>query len=148
MPARSRDHLRVALEELAEARRNLEFSAARVAGLNEDSGRWTDDEAERAEAFLARFARGVDLLTNKVWRALFRVELEPEGTVLDRIRLAEKRGLIGDGERMRVLKELRNRIAHDYAGGSVGQFVSFARSELPFLDSGAESTRAYAVRYL
>ena len=146
--SRTLAQLRSALAELAEARRVLDFSNARVSALSSDFRTWSPDEAERVEAFLARFSRGVDLLTNKTLRSLFRHELEPEGSVLDRIHLAQKRGLIPDSERMRALKELRNRIAHDYSGGDTGAFLELARQETEFLNSCAEATRLYSERYL
>jgi hypothetical protein len=145
---KSREHLKVACAELAEARRVLVFSASRVSHLNEKVATWSPDEAERVEAYLARFSRAVDLLTNKTLRALFRHELEPEGSVLDRIYLAEKRGLILNVERMRILKELRNRIAHDYAGGLTGSFLIFARHEQGFFETCADATVGYTARYL
>jgi len=146
--ARTLPPLRAALAELEEARKVLEFSASRVSALPLDAAAWSPDEAERVEAFLARFSRAVDLLTNKTLRSLFRHELEPEGSVLDRIHLAQKRGLIPDGERMRVLKELRNRIAHDYSVGDTGAFLDLARQETAFFNACADATRRYAERHL
>ena len=87
------------------------------------------------EAFTARVARVVDLLTNTVLRALFRYELEPEGSALDRVHLAEKRGFVDHAEDLRVLKEQRNVIAHDYAGTSLGHVFRYCLDHLTELDT-------------
>jgi len=76
----------------------------------------SETNAEAVEAFMSRFARTVDLLTNKVLRALDLVELEPSGSLLDVLNRAERRGVVESAERLREMKNLRNLIAHDYAG--------------------------------
>ena len=73
----------------------------------------TEKQLESAEAFTGRFARSVDLLVNKVLRALDRVELKPEGTLLDVVNRAEKRGLVERAEELREMKDVRNMIARE-----------------------------------
>lgn len=55
---------------------------------------YTDRELDLIEVLAGRFARTTDFLVNKVLRSLDRYELEPEGTVIDVINRAEKRGVI------------------------------------------------------
>lgn len=86
--------LRTSLDELSRARERLAFSYQRVLDLGADLSGFSPEELERVEAFTSRFARVVDLLTNKVLRALFAYELESVETVLDRLHLAEKRGFV------------------------------------------------------
>ena len=63
--------LRASLDELRQARVHLAFSAQSVSLLGgEHSGR-SEADLEKIEAYTGRFARVVDLLTNKVLRALF-----------------------------------------------------------------------------
>jgi len=76
----------------------------------------SEANAESIEAFMSRFARTVDLLTNKALRALDLAELEPSGSLLDVLNRAERRGVVESAERLREMKNLRNLIAHDYAG--------------------------------
>lgn len=71
-------------------------------------------ESESCEALTARFARLCDFLFQKIFRTIDRIELQDEGSPLDRINRMEKRGIIGDGNRWRELRNLRNSIAHDY----------------------------------
>ena len=81
----------------------------------------SETNAEAVEAFMSRFGRTVDLLTNKVLRALDRVELEPSGSLLDVLNRAERRGVVESAEQLREMKNLRNLIAHDYAGEYLGE---------------------------
>jgi hypothetical protein len=85
--------LRASLDELRQARAHLAFSAQRAGQLGGERRDWSEAGLETIEAYTGRFARVVDLLTNKVLRALFAHELERAETVLDRFNLAEKRGL-------------------------------------------------------
>ncbi len=88
------------------------------------------------------------MLTNKALRALFRYELEPAETVLDRLNLAEKRGFVDRAEVLKTFKENRNVIAHDYAGAVVEEIFSFCRTEQAQLDSICDRITAYARKLL
>jgi hypothetical protein len=140
--------LRMSLDELCRAREHFAFSYQRVLDLGTDLGVFTPEELERVEAFTSRFARVVDLLTNKVLRALFRYELEPVETVLDRLHLAEKRGFVARAEDLRVLKEQRNVIAHDYAGAETAGVFAFCREHWARLDAICDRVVIYAERVL
>jgi len=147
-----RDHARSLLEralaELASARRHLDFSFQQVAGLSDDWNGATEEQLESAEAFTGRFARAVDLLVNKVLRGLDRVELKPEGTLLDVVNRAEKRGLIARAEELREMKDVRNVIAHDYAGAKAAEVFAYCRQEKPLFDDICDRVAAYASRIL
>ena len=145
-----RDHARTLLEqslaELSKARRHLDYSFQQVGGLVDTLDGATENQLESAEAFTGRFARSVDLLVNKVLRSLDRLELKPEGTLLDVIHRAEKRGLIDRAEELREMKDVRNMIAHDYAGAKAAEIFAYCREEKPFLDAICDRVAAYAGR--
>src|SRR5438445_799438 len=88
------------LTELAEARRHLDYSFQQVVGLPDTLAGATERQLESVEAFTGRFARAVDLLVNKVLRSLDRVELTPEGSMLDVVNRAEKHGFVGRAEEL------------------------------------------------
>ncbi|MBI4523182.1 MAG: hypothetical protein HY695_05140 [Deltaproteobacteria bacterium] len=140
--------LRDSLAELDQARLHLSFSYQRVRNLSAKREDWLPEDLEKIEAYTSRFARLVDLLTNKALRAVFRYELEPAETVLDRLNLAEKRGFVDRAEVLRVLKENRNVIAHDYAGVAVEEIFSFCRSQQAQLDSICDLVAVYAHKLL
>ena len=131
-----RDHARNLLEqglaELAKARTHLNYSFQQVSELPDTLVGATEHQLESAEAFTGRFARSVDLLVNQVLRTLDRVELKTEGTLLDLINRAEKRGFVTPSEELREMKDVRNIIAHDYAfKGQLPQFHQFMPEDYP-----------------
>ena len=147
-----RDHARSLLQQgladLANARRHLDYSFQQVAGLSDALAAATEQELESAEAFTGRFARSVDLLVNKVLRSLDRVELKPEGTLLDVINRAQKRGLVVRGEELREMKDVRNMIAHDYAGAKAAEIFAYCREQKPVVDAICDRVAAYAGQIL
>ena len=140
--------LRTSLDELRQARLHLTFSAQRVEQLGGERSDWSEADLEKIEAYTGRFARVVDLLTNKVLRALFAHELEPAETVLDRFNLAEKRGFVASAGELRTLKEHRNRIAHDYAGAGLETIFDFCRTTQVQLDAICERVAGHARQIL
>jgi len=75
---------------------------------------YTEDEFDKLENLCSRFGRAVDLIINKVFRSIDKVELEEGGMLLDIVNRAEKRGLIESVEEIREMKDLRNQIVHEY----------------------------------
>ncbi len=106
-----------------------------------------DAHAEAVEAFTSRFARTVDLLTNKVLRALDLVELEPAGSLLDVLNRAERRGVADSAERLREMKNLRNLIAHDYAGEYLAETFKACLDFAPELMEIIRKVRNYCQRF-
>jgi hypothetical protein len=84
--------LRRELRDVELAAGHLRFSIERTQGLL-DRKVWGPEELERLESLASRFARLSDLLTQRVMRLVDEVELMTSGTLLDRIRRAEQRGV-------------------------------------------------------
>lgn len=135
--------LQQALAELASARRHLDYSFQQVSAIPESLEGATEAQLEHAEAFTGRFARCVDLLVNKVLRSLDRLELQSTGTLLDTVNRAEKRGFVAHAEELREMKDLRNMIAHDYAGAKAAEIFAFCRQQKPAFDTICERTITY-----
>ncbi len=87
----------------------LPFDAARAANL-----RTNVDEAERTDAFVARFGRLQDTLGEKLLPELLRSLAEPVGPVIDNLDRAEKLGLLRSAEDWLAARKLRNRMVHEY----------------------------------
>lgn len=66
------------------------------------------------EALANRFARVTDILIHKVYRSIDSIEFLEGGTLIDVMNRAEKRKIIDSVKEMRILKDLRNDIAHEY----------------------------------
>jgi hypothetical protein len=59
-------------------------------GIQED---YVIEDMDQFEAFTSRFARMSDMLIQKVFRLLDKIELDDEGTIRDRINRADKKEL-------------------------------------------------------
>jgi uncharacterized protein YutE (UPF0331/DUF86 family) len=144
----NRDQARQSLEqhlaELQQARQHLDYSFQQVTRLPAGLEGATAGQLESVEAFSSRFARTVDLLVNKVLRSLDRVELRPEGTLLDIVNRAEKRGFVERATELREMKDVRNIIAHDYAGAKVAEIFAYCREQKPVLDTVCDLVTQHA----
>jgi hypothetical protein len=76
--------------------------------------RYAPDEFGRFETLCARYARGIDFLVRKLYRTIDLYEFENQGTLIDVVNRAHKRGLIDSVEKLRLMKDLRNDIVHEY----------------------------------
>lgn len=103
----------------------------------------SDDEFDQLEALAARFARVTDLITQKLFRALDRYELEETGTLLDSANRAAKRGLIPSPDILRDLKDLRNEIVHEYALDDLPRLFEEIHGATPRLLSLIEAIEYY-----
>lgn len=106
------ENLRHQLRILERARVWLERSLSQCADTDPLRG-LSEDEFDALEALASRYARVVDLLINKVFRAIDQVEFLEAGSLIDSVNRAEGRHLLTVTE-ARLLKELRNRIVHEY----------------------------------
>jgi hypothetical protein len=147
-PDQARQFLAQAMAELALARTHLDYSFQQVAGLPTDLTGATPGQLESVEAFSSRFARTVDLLVNKALRSLDRVELKSEGTLLDVVNRAEKRGFVARAGELREMKDVRNIIAHDYAGAKAAEIFAYCRDQKPVLDAICDRVTAHVTTLL
>lgn len=72
------------------------------------------DVAERVDAFVARLGRLQDGLTDKLLPALLRWLAEPVGPVIDNLSRAERLGWVASADEWLLLRQLRNRMIHEY----------------------------------
>jgi hypothetical protein len=126
-------------EDMDTARRAVSLlrrSVERAKKLHKDAEtrNLTIDELEVFEALTSRYGRAIDFITSKLFRTIDRVELSDDGTVLDRINRFKKRGVLRDDVNYALLKDLRNRIVHEYVIEANDQVVTevIAHAELIF----------------
>jgi uncharacterized protein YutE (UPF0331/DUF86 family) len=72
------------------------------------------DEFGKFETLCSRFSRGIDFLIRKIFRTIDEYEFENQGTLIDVVNNAHKRGLIENIEELRIMKDIRNTIVHEY----------------------------------
>lgn len=72
------------------------------------------DEFGKFETLCSRYSRGIDFLIRKIFRTLDEYEFENQGTLVDVVNNAHKRGLFEDVEELRIMKDVRNTVVHEY----------------------------------
>lgn len=102
-----------------------------------------EDKLVEFEALTSRFARVVDILIQKLYRTIDYVELEGHGSLIDIVNRAHKRGLIGDVDTIRQLKDLRNAIAHEYAAEDLLDLFEIILKSCPILFHCVEKAQNY-----
>jgi hypothetical protein len=96
------------------------------------------------EAVTARFARLSDILLQKVYRALNRLEGLGAESRIDYFNLAEKKGWVESRDDLERIRSLRNEIAHEYAIRPIAELLDDVVTWSPVLLAGSQSTRRYA----
>jgi len=99
--------------------RYLERTANRLSLLNIDLP-WVESldnndlNSEMLDAFVSRYGRLQDTLGDKLLPAILRSSLEKTGSQLDNLLRAEKLGWIESTQDWIEIRELRNRLVHEY----------------------------------
>lgn len=118
----------------AKEARYLERTADRLRTLNIDLS-WvesldnSDEYSEMLDAFVSRYGHLQDTLDDKLLPALLRASLEKTGSQLDNLLRAEKLGWIEATQIWIELRELRNRLVHEYME-SAGDLLSALQQAL------------------
>lgn len=134
------------LRVLERARVWLERSLSQCAGTDPLRG-LREDEFDALEALASRYARVVDLLINKVFRAIDQVEFLEAGSLIDSVNRAEGRHLLAVTD-ARLLKELRNRIVHEYEVEDLAALLGDIRLNSQTLLIACTKTAEYTRRIL
>ena len=72
------------------------------------------DEFGKFETLCSRYSRSIDFLIRKIFRSLDEYEFENQGTLIDVVNNAHKRNLFESIDEIRIMKDVRNTIAHEY----------------------------------
>lgn len=106
------------------------------------------EEESDFEALTSRFARASDMLIQKVFRLIEKMELEDEGTIRDTINRAEKREIIDSADVMVDIRKLRNNIAHEYLPKRIQEIYRNVLENCPSIFSSVEKTKNYCQKFL
>ena len=145
-------HLTLFNEQLAFAvaaasalRESVDRSSAVLKRLADQPGALsTVAERETLEALTARFSRLSDLLFQRLFRTLDQVELNDEGSHIDRLNRMEKRSVISSASEWRLLRQLRNDIVHEYLIQASDRLVIEALKLAPELLATVDRLLEYA----
>ena len=87
------------------------FEQCFVLGIKSD---YEVDEYGLFETLSSRYSRTIDFLIRKYFRSIDLYEFENPGTLIDVVQHAHKRGLVENIDELRLMKDLRNSIVHEY----------------------------------
>lgn len=90
---------------------DISYSECKKIGLKVE---YSVEEFGKFETLCSRYSRGIDFLIRKIFRTLDEYEFENQGTLVDVVNNAHKRGLFDNVEELRIMKDIRNTIAHEY----------------------------------
>ncbi len=141
------DLLEEQLKRLDKSRSVLEYSYKRCVVIK-DKAKFDDQDLERFESLTGRFARLSDLLIQKMFRLIDRLDLDDQGSVRDRINRAEKKGLIVSAEQFILIRELRNTIAHEYDPVATEQIFLHVVEFCPLLFDAVERLKQYVEKFI
>jgi len=89
----------------------ISYNECRTIGIKQVYG---VDEFGKFETLCSRYSRGIDFLIRKIFRTLDEYEFENQGTLVDVVNNAHKRNLFENIDELRIMKDIRNTIAHEY----------------------------------
>ena len=121
----------------------LSCSECKIITIKEN---YTIDEFGKFEILCSRYSRGIDFLVRKIFRTIDAYEFENQGTLVDVVNNAHKRGLFEDIEELRIMKDVRNTIVHEYVEDALadvfdevllyaGKLIVIIENTLAYIDS-------------
>ena len=72
------------------------------------------EETESIDSLTSRFARVSDIYTQKIIRGTWALMHEPFVPFIDSMNIAEKTGIVLSSDAILQIRDLRNKIAHEY----------------------------------
>jgi hypothetical protein len=121
----------------------LRFSHRRCQEIHADKD-FDEADWERWDALTSRFARLVDILTQRVFRAVDVAEFMPaDSTFIDRINRAEKRGHIQSTYAWKEIREIRNQIVHQYEAQHILALLQDTYAHVPEVLDSVKRLGAY-----
>ncbi len=90
---------------------DISYSECAKIGIKEQ---YSVEEFGKFETLCSRYSRGIDFLIRKIFRTLDEYEFENQGTLIDVVNNAHKRRLFESVETLRIMKDVRNTIVHEY----------------------------------
>ncbi len=137
------EHLLLAIKsKLTKAIIHLEYSALRTKNHTTDPASMSEQELADWESFTARFSRVAELFLQRYLRTKL-LHLDPgfQGSFRDQLHAAHKFGLISEVDPWLVIREMRNRMAHEYEDARLEILFEEVRSRTPLLLAIRESLK-------
>ena len=139
--------LRTELDDILKAAVHLRRSSERLKTFTS----WeepSEDECDQLDIFVSRFARLSDLLFQKAFRLIDKLELVESGTLIDALNRAEKRGIIDSADDFRDMRHVRNQLTHNYSGDDMPSIAKKLFGWTPALLTALDNTTDYSSRLI
>ncbi|GFO71248.1 antitoxin [Bathymodiolus japonicus methanotrophic gill symbiont] len=124
----------------------LDYSYQQVKDLSSPD-KFSIEEFNQFENLCSRYVRTIDFLVRKYFRCLD-VEFENQGTLMDVVNNAHKRGLFLDIESTRQNKDIRNEIVHEYLDDALQSVFADVLKTSPDLLAIGRNALQYSQRYI
>lgn len=140
------EYLEESFRQAEEAAIHLNISFERCKIFIDDEG-FTEEQLIELEALTARFARVSDLVVQKIFKTIDKLDVSTPGTVRDRIMQAEKKGLIKDADTLLEIRNVRNTIAHEYESTNMRETFLFVFRHSPLLFEILKNAKQYSNKF-
>ncbi len=139
------------LEVVCREGTHLDYSRNRLFALAVDN-EWVaclesrPEEAERLEAFVSRFGRMQDTISDKLLPRWLLALAERPGSLIDTLNRAERLGVIENALQWVAMRQLRNKLVHEYLGdpAEFAESLLLARDFVDVLNATYNRLRNYA----
>lgn len=123
-------------DEIRAALDYLEYSHKKIQSLPIDPQQLDPETMETWESYVSRFARVTDIFLSKYIRTFMQMK-DPgfRGEMRDFIDKSEKNNLISSSDKWMQIRELRNKVAHEYSRSDLKITFQDVKSYTPFVIS-------------
>lgn len=120
--------------EIQSALGYLEYSHQKIQSLPSDPAQLDAETLETWESYVARFARVTDIFLSKYLRTVvLKADPGSRGELRDFIDKSEKSGLVSNADKWMQVRELRNKIAHEYSRSDLKITFEDVKAFTPFV---------------
>lgn len=128
------DLLKIFEAEIRAALDYLEYSHNKIQSLPSDPKNLNAETMETWESYVSRFARVTDIFLSKYIRtSVSKDDPAFRGELRDYVDKAEKKGLVSKADRWMEVRELRNKIAHEYSRSDLKITFQDVKKFTPFV---------------
>ena len=139
-------YLQVTFGQADEAVYHLNISAERCKEFIHNEN-FSEEQLIDLEALTGRFARVSDILIQKIFKTIDRLDGITKGTVRDRILQAEKNGIISDPELFIEIRDKRNTISHEYEINDLTDIFLFVFKNAHLLIDAIKAAKEYSQKF-
>ena len=127
-----REKLRGDFAKLEKAVASLRYSHEKCRAIIARA-RYSEEDLEALDSLTSRFARISDMYTQRVLVTVLQLLGEDAPSLIDRLNVCEKAGIIHSALEMKNIRDLRNRVAHEYLDEELHTLVAEIMEAAPVL---------------